>query len=340
MPRVGQNPMKSVSRAFVPAELSVCTMVYIPSLKDYWEHSFDTLKVCLNSILKNTSVPFDLIVLDNGSCAEVREFLIRENQRGNIRVLLLSHQNLGKPAGWNVLFPACPGKYLAFTDSDCLFYPGWAEACLQIFQTHQNVGLVTARPSRAHVEQVNDYFSTTLNYAANTPGVQLRTGDLIAPAILEEHARSCNHALTAESYQHPFEDFQVSKDGLTSYISAGPWQFMTPRSVALQMLPIGVETALGSEKKDWDFKINSAGFLKFAPAQAYVRHLGNQLDAEEIQLLAQQGLLSDELVQPANVATGAPQPGLAVRILRKAMRYGRIRWLLHKLYIALFQAFE
>ena len=41
--------MKQVARAFVPAELSVCTMVYIPSLTDYWAQSFDTLKACLNA---------------------------------------------------------------------------------------------------------------------------------------------------------------------------------------------------------------------------------------------------------------------------------------------------
>lgn len=341
MPRVGQNPMKSLQRAFIPQEVTVCTMVYIPEQTAYWAQSFDVLKVCLNSLVANTGLPHDLVVLDNGSCEEVRAYLVELNRQGVIQILLLANQNLGKPAGWNVLFPACPGKYIAFTDSDCLFYPGWLEAGLRIHNTFDRVGLVTCRPTRTVPEQREVALSATLAYGESTPDVTVEKGDLIPRQILEDFARSTARTGPSEFTQHPFEDVRLTRGGVSAYASAGPWQFIVRRAVAMEMLPIQQEVALGSERQAWDFKVNSRGYLRLTTDKEYVRHLGNVLDEVELEAIKKQqlGETTAAAAQPAVEPVAAPS-NPAVRALRVLARNGYARLAMRKTYATLFEALQ
>ena len=56
-------------------------------------------KACLGSLHAHTTMPFDLLVFDNASCEEVREYLSAEHAAGRIRYLTLSEENLGKAEG-------------------------------------------------------------------------------------------------------------------------------------------------------------------------------------------------------------------------------------------------
>ena len=54
---------------------------------------------------KDAGLPFDLMVFDNGSCPEVREFLVKEKEEGRIQYLILSEKHgqgrrLECHAGW------------------------------------------------------------------------------------------------------------------------------------------------------------------------------------------------------------------------------------------------
>ena len=43
-------------------------------LERIYAKTLDVLKVCMESMRKDAGLPFDLMVFDNGSCAEVRVF--------------------------------------------------------------------------------------------------------------------------------------------------------------------------------------------------------------------------------------------------------------------------
>jgi hypothetical protein len=91
--RVGQNPIKTVESVAPPAPVTVVVISYIPYLRGYYQHSLDVLKLCLTSLHANTDGEFDLMVFDNGSCAEVREFLLAEQASKRIQYLTLSERN-------------------------------------------------------------------------------------------------------------------------------------------------------------------------------------------------------------------------------------------------------
>ncbi len=159
--RVGQNPARFVEKVAQPAVITVTVVNCIPFLSGYYEQSLEVLKACLNSIHENTPESHDLMVFDNHSCQEVRQYLQDAYQRGIIQYLILSDKNIGKLGAWNFLFGAAEGKYVVFSDGDILFRPGWLPASLELFETFPNVGMVTARPFRTSP----NYSTATIEWA-------------------------------------------------------------------------------------------------------------------------------------------------------------------------------
>ena len=146
--RVGQNPAKSIDHVPQPARVTVAVVAYIPFLSGYYAESLDVLKVCLESIWANTPQPYDLLVFDNASCVEVREFLLDAYRQKRIRYLVLSEQNVGKGGAWNLIFQGAPGEVIAYADSDVFFSPGWLEHALELLEAFPRVGMVSSRPLR------------------------------------------------------------------------------------------------------------------------------------------------------------------------------------------------
>src|SRR5258707_6704852 len=150
--RKGQNPAKFVNQVARPEQITVALLNYIPFLSGFYAETLDVLKVCLDSMRKDPGLPFDLLVFDNGSCKEVRDFLITEKEDGRIQYLTLAEKNLGKSGAWNIILAGAPGEIIAYTDSDVLFSPKWLSRSVEILETFPKVGMVTARPFRTPPE--------------------------------------------------------------------------------------------------------------------------------------------------------------------------------------------
>src|SRR4030067_1914261 len=123
--RKGQNPAKFVNDVTRPQRVTGAVLNYIPFLSGYYSETLDVLKMCMQSMRKDPGLPFDLMVFDNGSCAEVRDFLISEKEAGQIQYLILSEKNVGKGGAWNVILGGAPGEIISYCDGDGLFSPGW-----------------------------------------------------------------------------------------------------------------------------------------------------------------------------------------------------------------------
>ena len=79
--RKGQNPAKFVKDVARPERITVALLNYIPFLSGFYAETLDVLKVSLESMRKDAGLPFDLMVFDNGSCPEVRDFLVQEDRK-------------------------------------------------------------------------------------------------------------------------------------------------------------------------------------------------------------------------------------------------------------------
>jgi len=135
MPRVGHNPARFVEKVAQPASITVTVVNCIPFLAGYYEQSLDVLKAVIESLnaTREPEHPYDVMVFDNHSCAEVRTYLKQAADEGKIQYLVLSDTNIGKIGAWNFMFGPAQGEYVVFADGDVLFRPGWLSASLALF---------------------------------------------------------------------------------------------------------------------------------------------------------------------------------------------------------------
>lgn len=271
--RVGQNPAKSIDQVPQPARLTIAVVVYIPFLSGYYAESLQVLKTCLGSIWENTPAPYDLLVFDNASCPEVRDYLRQEQAEGRIQFLVLSDKNIGKGGAWNFIFQGAPGEIVAYCDSDVYFYPGWLEATLKILQGFPKVGMVSSRPLRTP----EAYFTSTLEWARDTAGVEVINGHLMSWEIYKEHTDSLG--VTVEQAREWFEttsDWQVRYDGLEATIGAAHFQFVATKQTLQALAPLKMDRPMG-QVRSLDEQLNRLGYLRLSTNQRYVKHLGNTL---------------------------------------------------------------
>ncbi|MDH3193579.1 MAG: glycosyltransferase, partial [Acidimicrobiia bacterium] len=87
-------------------------------------------------IRKNTVVPYELIVVDNGSAPEAAAYAAEVAD-----IAILNPSNAGFAAGMNQGLGRASGQNVAFVNNDTKVPPGWAGRLLSNFST-PNVGLV------------------------------------------------------------------------------------------------------------------------------------------------------------------------------------------------------
>jgi glycosyltransferase involved in cell wall biosynthesis len=273
--RVGQNPAKSLKQVEKPAEITVAITTYIPFLSGYYEQSLDVFKTSLNSLLEAGEPEFDLLVFDNGSCAQVREFLIEQRDQGNIQFLILSEKNLGVGGAWDIIFAASPGKVIAYSDYDILYRPGWLEESLRVLETFPKVGMVTARPLRSPEE----YYSSFQIWAEDEPEAEVERGKFLDWETYLEHSLSCGAGIeeSREWYQSR-EDYKVTYQGVSVYAGSGHFQFSAYREVLAEVLPLNMDHPMGSQVRWLDIRLNEKGFSRVCLPKPLVKHIGNRLD--------------------------------------------------------------
>jgi glycosyltransferase involved in cell wall biosynthesis len=271
--RAGSHPLKKKGTLEQPKDITIQMVNFIPFLNGYFEQSLDVLKLSLDSLWKNTSLPYDLMIFDNGSCLEVRNYLLEQQALHKIQFLYLSDQNVGLPGAWNALFSAAPGKIIAYSDSDIYFYPGWLEACLEVLTTYPDVGMVTGIPLRSPLE----FSDKTLAWATQNPEVEVSRGLLQDWDIYWAHAKSTGFEEDeAREKYNQGEDIRFEYRGVPAFIGAGHFQYVAYRSILQAVMPFPYIMPMGNERY-LDQHINENGYLRLSLTRMFVRHLGNRL---------------------------------------------------------------
>ena len=289
--RKGQNPAKFVKDVAKPERITAAMLTYIPFLSGFYEETLDVLKVSLDSMRKDAGLPFDLLVFDNGSCPEARDYLIQEKEEGRIQYLILSEKNVGKGGAWNVILAGAPGEIIAYADSDVLFSPNWLARSVEILETYPNVGMVTARPFRTPPE----FYSATLDWARQN--ATLEDGQFIPWETFLEFNLSLGQTEeeNVKVYQET-RDWRItfrparasaagtgerspegaqSKD-VIAMAGASHWQFTAYKSTLQQFLPFDMSRPMG-QVRQLDQRMNEAGLLRLMVSDPLAMNMSNTL---------------------------------------------------------------
>lgn len=106
----------------------------------------DQLAVCLDHFAAvQSSVPWELVVLDNGSDDATPEILRRFAQSRSFAVKILTDPTRGLGRARNAAWQASSGDIVAFTDDDCYVAADYIEAIARAFALNERVGYVGGR---------------------------------------------------------------------------------------------------------------------------------------------------------------------------------------------------
>jgi glycosyltransferase involved in cell wall biosynthesis len=306
--------MKWLQPASQPRSITVTTIVHIPELKDFWAESLEVLKLCFQSLRENTGQPFDLMVVDNGSCQEVRDFLIQCQLDGQIQFLTFSGYNLRKIGALKVLLAAAPGEVISYADSDVYFLPGWLDATLKVLEAFPEAGQVTALPTSDRIGQFTA--STLKGIAADSMLTVERGFNLVPEKFKEAHRTSLGKS--REQYAETLkgkEEVLISRNGVRAYASAQDFQFTTTRRVLDALGPLVMKD--NSEYFDplyspvFEARADEKGFWRLATSEYLIHHIGNRMPAS----VTGNGWIFQGDSQPASAAKPvAKRSGLKERL--------------------------
>jgi len=276
MARLGINPARKKQSLYKPHEVTVAMLVYIPSLEGYFQQRLEILKVSIQSLLSNTKTAFDFLVFDNGSSENVRSYLKELNDQGRINYLILSSRNLGVGGGLKILTNSALGKYIAYTNDDVFYYPGWLQEHLKIMNTFPDVGMVSGAPVGIQSTLANQSLISLMDQ--DLPELRVsRTAR--NPQWEEDWAKSTGrnndeHQSFIKDNPHTLLDYQGAKAvGLANH-----YQFLAPVSVIKKALPDEWRGNLIGGVVELDRTVDRMGYLRLSTKERYTRHIGNALD--------------------------------------------------------------
>jgi len=271
--RIGQNPAKYQKEVAKPERITVAVLNYLPFLSGFYADGLEVLKVCLESLREGADLPNDLLVFDNGSCEEARQYLLDEHQAGRIQFLLFSEKNVGKGGAWNMILAGSPGEIIAYTDSDAYFYKGWLSRSVQLLETFPKVGMVTARPFRTKEE----FYSQTVQWGETTPGVSVEHGQFITYETFREFDLSLGQSeVEIKQHYETTEDVRLMYNGVQAIAGASHWQFVAYKSILQQFLPFSMDRPMG-QVRQLDQRMNEAGYLRLMITDPLAMNMSNTL---------------------------------------------------------------
>ena len=298
MTRKGMNPARGKNTSYRPAKVTVATVTYIPGLDGFFKHQLDILKLTLASIRAHTELPINIMVFNNGSCSEVSEYLKKQLEYGTIDYLISSRKNIGIIGAFKIMFQAAPSEFIAYSDDDVFYYPGWLPAQLEILKTYPKVGMVSGAP----VGYSTTNASVSLEKFINKPPLGLKVSS--KPRELSwEKDWAISTGRNVDQHIEEVAEFNstlLTYNGVSAIGSAKHFQFLTKKDIINKALPDTWSGDLMDGLVELDRAVDQLGYLRLSTPKRFSRHLGNVLSPQIVQEAEKFGI-STSKAKPINI---------------------------------------
>ncbi len=104
-------------------------------------NALDDVKKCLDSVLKYSGSNYSLIIVDDGSAEDTREFLAGFAKNNEIN-LIRNEQALGYTFAANIGLRNSSGDYVVLLNSDTIVTADWLEKMVQCGESDSKIGLI------------------------------------------------------------------------------------------------------------------------------------------------------------------------------------------------------
>ena len=146
-------------------------------------NAFEDVKECLTSIRLHTKVDYRLLIVDDGSQAETRDFLKSWVQEDSVATLFRNETARGYTKAANIGLRASKGDYIILLNSDTIVTPGWLEKLIECANSQKNIGIVGPLSNCASWQSIPEIFDKNGGWMINNipEGYSLETlSDIVA----------------------------------------------------------------------------------------------------------------------------------------------------------------
>ncbi len=151
-------------------------------------NALDYSRLCLKSIQEFTSVPYELVLIDNGSNDGTGEYFKTIPRAQIIR----NEKNMGFPRGYNQGMKACSGKYIVLINNDCVVSYNWLSNMLSCARSDAAIGLVGPRGNNINGIQrmerefnsIGEFYQFTSKFNTPDPQKWFEVNELVGFCLL------------------------------------------------------------------------------------------------------------------------------------------------------------
>src|SRR5690606_13111841 len=102
-------------------------------------NALEDVRNCLAAVLRNTAPPYQLILVDDGSQPETRDF-VKEFAESQGVPLIRNEEAKGYTLAANMGLRATSGNFVILLNSDTIVSPNWLDRMLRCFRENPKVG--------------------------------------------------------------------------------------------------------------------------------------------------------------------------------------------------------
>jgi len=246
-------------------------VVHLPNFEGYHKERFEVVKTSLLTMRENAGLDCDILIWDNGSCQEFRDWLLDEYKPDGA-VLGPNVGLTSARAGLLRIVP--PTTIIGLADDDMYYYPNWFKASVDLMKQFPNVGQVSGWPVRTQMRWGN---RTTLEWARRYAVLEM--GKFIPEQWDRDFCTSIGREWDFHvHYTKKDMDKRITYQGHQAYAVAHHCQFVCKAENLVEILRQNKEAM--SDDKLLDNAVDGAGYLRLTTIDRYVRHIGNVLDDE------------------------------------------------------------
>ncbi len=149
------RPPRSLTERTASVDIIVCV-----------HNALDDVRRCLESVVRYTTSPYTLILVDDGSDAPVQEYLRRFAETQGV-TLLRNERARGYTRAANQGLRASMGDYALLLNSDTVVTPGWLDGMVACAVSDERIGLVGPLSNTASWQSVPKTLNEQGDWAAN-----------------------------------------------------------------------------------------------------------------------------------------------------------------------------
>lgn len=275
--REGVNPEKAKKEKNIRKLHRVIIPVYIPNIEEeYYKESLEVFERCLSSLFKTINPDTTVAtIINDGSTALIDPVLVK--YQGQIDKLVSYRENKGKVYAVSDEARSAFEPFITIADADVLFFTGWEQEVLDIFEKVPKAGIVSPLPTPNNAF----YFNCSLFFDQYLKG-NIGYDKIVDEKDLDLYEQGINFSkiLLRPGSKYSWKEKQYYLKG-DKIVLAGASHFIaTYRSDLFKDQRSFPEYKFkkGYEESFLDHLADIKGLYRLSSLKCFAYHIGNRLD--------------------------------------------------------------